>query len=175
MAGEFEVRERSIVLENISRFALACSFLGWVAATNVGWGQSLEALTWTSVSGCTSVPEVEFYLKSFPDGEHVRDARECLERLARSEPRFRFNDGCASCPELVLIPAGTYTMGSERRETGRASNEEPRHDVTIGVPIAVGTYEVTLGEFRRFVEETEHRPADSCYTLSDKDRRVGPA
>ena len=115
--------------------------------------ESLEALTWTSVSGCTSVPEVEFYLKEFPDGEHVRDARECLERLARSEPRFRFNDGCASCPELVLIPAGTYTMGSERRETGRTSSEEPRHDVTIGVPIAVGIYEVTLGEFRRFVEE----------------------
>ena len=133
-----------------------------------------EALTWTIVSGCTSVLEVELYLKEFPDGEHVRDARECLERLARSEPRFRFNDGCASCPELVLIPAGTYTMGSERRETGRTSSEEPRHDVTIGVPIAVGTYEVTLGEFRRFVEETEHRPADSCYTLSDKDGEWKP-
>ena len=158
--------QRSGMAKRFGRFAVAGVLCGWWGLGNLAWGQSLESMTWKSVSECTSVPEVEFYLKSFPDGQYVRDARECLVRLARSEPRFRFRDKCAECPELVLIPPGTYTMGSERRETGRSKYEEPRHEVTIGVPFAVGMHEVTRGEFDRFVKETGHWVDDSCFSMS---------
>ncbi len=54
----------------------------------------------------------------------------------------KFRD-CPECPELVVIPAGTYRMGSERGE----GDEKPVHDVRIGYPLAVGVFEVTFGEW----------------------------
>jgi len=53
---------------------------------------------------------------------------------------------------LRLIPGGSFTMGSERREQGRRSNEFPRK-VTLQRPFYLGTREVTNGEFRRFKAE----------------------
>lgn len=50
---------------------------------------------------------------------------------------------------LRLIPGGTFTMGSERREQGRRSNEFARK-VILQRPFYFGTREVTNGEFRRF-------------------------
>lgn len=50
---------------------------------------------------------------------------------------------------LRLISGGSFTMGSERREQGRRSNEFPRK-VTLQRPFYLGTREVTNGEFRLF-------------------------
>ena len=58
----------------------------------------------------------------------------------------RFRD-CAECPELVVVPAGTYMMGSPASEAGRERNEGPQHPVTIGAVFAVGVYEVTFAEW----------------------------
>jgi formylglycine-generating enzyme required for sulfatase activity len=38
---------------------------------------------------------------------------------------------CPDCPEMVGIPAGTFVMGSPRREAGRFDNEGPQHLVSI--------------------------------------------
>ena len=58
----------------------------------------------------------------------------------------RFRD-CAGCPELVVVPSGSYMMGSRSGEEGRFSDEGPVHRVRIAEPIAVGVYEVTFGEW----------------------------
>ncbi len=50
--------------------------------------------------------------------------------------------------EMVLIPAGTFTMGSPSSERGRDSNEEPQHDVTITQPFYLGKYEVTQAQWQ---------------------------
>ena len=50
---------------------------------------------------------------------------------------------------LRLIPTGSFTQGSERREQGRRANEFSRA-VTLARPFYLGTREVTNGEFRRF-------------------------
>ncbi|MCK6484024.1 MAG: SUMF1/EgtB/PvdO family nonheme iron enzyme [Phycisphaerae bacterium] len=55
--------------------------------------------------------------------------------------------------ELVLIPAGTFTMGSPQSEQMR-EDDEAQHQVTISRPFYMGKHEVTVGQFRRFVEET---------------------
>lgn len=68
---------------------------------------------------------------------------------------------CPDCPEMVIIPAGSFMMGSPEDEEGRAADEGPQHRVTIGAPFALGRYEVTRGQFSRFVSETDYE-AEGC-------------
>lgn len=68
-------------------------------------------------------------------------------------PGSRFQD-CPKCPEMVIVPAGSYRMGSLLWEGGRRKYEGPRHEVVIAVPFAIGRYEVTVAEFGWFVDET---------------------
>ena len=67
----------------------------------------------------------------------------------------RFRD-CEACPEMVVVPAGTLMMGSPASEEGRNNDEGPVHRVTIAQPFAVGVYEVTRGQYARFVSATGH-------------------
>ena len=70
---------------------------------------------------------------------------------------------CDECPEIVAIPAGTFTMGSPASEEGRYEREGPTHRVTIIRPFAIGVYEVTRDEYSRFVQATNHSSGDeSC-------------
>ena len=54
---------------------------------------------------------------------------------------------CAGCPLMVVVPAGSFRMGSPAGETNRDDDEGPVHRVTIGEPLAVGRYEVTFAEW----------------------------
>ena len=64
--------------------------------------------------------------------------RICVELGGQSS----FRD-CKTCPEMVVIPAGTFQMGSPVAETLRSSTEGPQHTMTIPRPFAVSKYEVT--------------------------------
>ena len=61
-------------------------------------------------------------------------------------PERVFQD-CAMCPEMIVVPAGSYMMGSPTSEAGRDNSEGPRHEVSIEYPLAVGVYEVTFAEW----------------------------
>jgi formylglycine-generating enzyme required for sulfatase activity len=50
-------------------------------------------------------------------------------------------------PEMVVVPAGRFMMGSRESEYHGRSNEEPQHEVTFARPFAVGRFAVTLGEW----------------------------
>lgn len=54
---------------------------------------------------------------------------------------------CDVCPELVVIPAGAFVMGSPPSEAGRDADEGPAHKVTLARPFALGKYEVTWDEW----------------------------
>ena len=54
---------------------------------------------------------------------------------------------CDQCPEMVVVPAGAFMMGSPAGEEGRFDNEGPQRKVRIGAPFAVGKYEVTFAEW----------------------------
>ncbi len=62
------------------------------------------------------------------------------------EVRQTFRD-CPECPEMVVVPAGSFLMGSPESEAGRYVDEGPVHRVTIARPFAVGVVEVTFGEW----------------------------
>ena len=51
---------------------------------------------------------------------------------------------CPDCPEMVIIPAGSFDMGSNNGEV----NEKPVHRVTIAKPFAMGMTEVTQGQWK---------------------------
>jgi len=57
-------------------------------------------------------------------------------------------------PEMIIIPAGRFEMGSPESEKGRSSRESPKHLVAIVHPFAIGRCEITVGQFRTFVNET---------------------
>jgi formylglycine-generating enzyme required for sulfatase activity/uncharacterized caspase-like protein len=54
---------------------------------------------------------------------------------------------CPRCPELVVVPAGRFRMGSPEDEAGRDENEGPQVGVVIPRPFAIGRFEVTFAEW----------------------------
>jgi len=56
---------------------------------------------------------------------------------------------CADCPEMVVIPAGSFEMGS--LDLGR--DESPVHRVTISHPFAMGKTEVTQKQWQAIMGE----------------------
>lgn len=64
-------------------------------------------------------------------------------------------DGSAG-PELVVLPAGSFTMGSAISEADRSAIEGPQHMVTLKA-FALGRYEVTVAQFRQFAEVSGYR------------------
>ena len=77
-----------------------------------------------------------------------------------------FSD-CDACPLMVVVPAGTVTMGSPASEEGPLDREGPQRSVTIPAPFAVGVHEVTFAEWDACVR------ADGCGGYVPDDRGWG--
>ena len=74
--------------------------------------------------------------------------------------------------DFVRIPAGSFAMGSaedpdalardypllERRRFEQLADEAPVHSVRISQAFYMGRHEVTVGQFRRFIEASGYRP-----------------
>jgi formylglycine-generating enzyme required for sulfatase activity len=73
-----------------------------------------------------------------------------------SKPGTVFRD-CPDCPEMVVVPPGRFLMGTDGGEKDRY--EGPVREVTIGYAFAAGRFELTNGQYRRFVEATGHKTA----------------
>ena len=67
--------------------------------------------------------------------------RECL---ARQEKDF--------CPRMVVVPAGSFVMGSPATESGHQPSEQPQHPVTIAKRFAVSEFELTSDEWDACVD-----------------------
>jgi formylglycine-generating enzyme required for sulfatase activity len=63
------------------------------------------------------------------------------------KPKDSFKECAKYCPEMIVIPAGEFTMGSPAREQGRYGNEGPQHKVTIGKSFAVSKFDVTFSDW----------------------------
>ena len=79
--------------------------------------------------------------------------------------------------QLSLIPAGKFTMGSriaaaemaERFNTApeHFAGEHPLHDVQVSQPFYLGSHEVSIGQFRTYIEESK------TFTTAESDGRGG--
>jgi formylglycine-generating enzyme required for sulfatase activity len=84
------------------------------------------------------------------------------ERESAWKARDTFKE-CADCPEMVVVPAGSFTMGSPASETGRSYDEGPQHTVRFARVFAVGRFAVTFAEWDACVRDggcNGYRPAD---------------
>ena len=85
------------------------------------------------------------------------------------KPKDIFKD-CPDCPEMVVVPAGEFMMGSESVWAPAAGgigahtsdSEKPVHKVTIARAFAVGKFEVTFAEWEACMAAggCKHRPGD---------------
>jgi formylglycine-generating enzyme required for sulfatase activity len=73
---------------------------------------------------------------------------------------------------MVVVPAGSFTMGSPEGEGDRTGDESPQHVVTIGKPFAVGKLHVTVDQFAAFVQKTGYRASSTCWTLEDGKQEI---
>ena len=80
------------------------------------------------------------------------------------KPGESFSDCSSTCPQMVVVPPGSYLMGSPANDPRQAKDgvEQPQHRVTIGYAFAVGKFEVTRNEFARFALETHLPDPDGC-------------
>ena len=87
-----------------------------------------------------------------------------MASAADTQPAGTTFRDCPECPEMVVVPEGSFRMGSPESEEGRHDEEGPVHPVAIGYRLAVGVHEVTRGEFARFVSATVRSMGNSCWT-----------
>lgn len=83
-----------------------------------------------------------------------------------SGPRGRFRD-LPEGPEMLLLPAGRFRMGSPPDEPGRSADpqEGPQREMRIARPFAIAAEAVTRALFSRFAAETGlvHRGIVRCH------------
>ena len=123
-----------------------------------------ETSFWDSIENSTDAADFDSYLRAYPNGRFALLARHRLAEL--TDPPIgageAFRD-CDGCPEMVVIPAGTFTMGSPASEDGRFDDDEgPQHRVTVS-SFALGATEVTFDEWETCVRGGgcgEYRPDD---------------
>ena len=94
------------------------------------------------------------------DTETIAQLRRSLEdaqRYAGFEPGQLLQDGIGSDafgPVMIVVPSGSFLMGSPDNEKDRLDNEGPRFRVNFSRGFALARNEISVGEFRGFVEQT---------------------
>jgi len=71
---------------------------------------------------------------------------------------------------MVLIPPGSFLMGSADSEKGRDSDEGPVHEVKISRAFAAGEFPITRGEWRAYLEASGRSGSKDCYGWSESKR-----
>ncbi len=77
----------------------------------------------------------------------------------------RVVEDCRQCPALLVIPAGSFTMGTAESEAGREPDEGPQHPVTISTDFAMGATEVTRAQFAAFVAALDFEIEPGCWYI----------
>src|SRR5262249_10191558 len=110
--------------------------------------------------------EPPVYLNPCGDGTAAasRSSSPCSLSLAQEralKPKDTFKE-CAACPEMVVVPVGSFMMGSPPGELRRKNTEGPQHRVTFAKPFAVGRFSVTFAEWNACVSDggCAHQPSD---------------
>lgn len=106
----------------------------------------------------------ETLITQLRDVDYQPDALSSLEAEIENIRRLRaypagstFSDDLSSGgsgPVMVVVPDGSFTMGSPSRERERSDSEGPQTTVTFAIPFALAEAEITVAQFRAFINDT---------------------
>jgi len=80
---------------------------------------------------------------------------------------------CPHCPEMVVVPAGRFTMGSPASEPERGDAEGPERQVNVR-QFAAGKFDVTRGQWAAFVRATHRRTTGGCAWAGPSNGKLDP-
>ncbi|MGB6172949.1 MAG: SUMF1/EgtB/PvdO family nonheme iron enzyme, partial [Xanthobacteraceae bacterium] len=84
-------------------------------------------------------------------------------------PTSQFKECAKDCPEMIVVPAGPFMMGSSASDMGNGALAQPVHIVTIGKAFAVSKFEVTFADWDACAAHGDCDPH-----ISDDDFGRGP-
>lgn len=90
----------------------------------------------------------------------LRERIELATHYGLFRPGQTFTDAMSSGgrgPAMIVIPHGAFRMGAPPGEPGSTDAERPTRPIRFERGLAVSRTEITVGEFRRFVQATGHR------------------
>ena len=116
----------------------------------------------------TLEPDTAPQVQKAVDSESTDVAKRLAVEADLRPPGTVFSD-CVGCPAMIVVPSGFFTLGSPQHEAGAYENERPMRPVAISESFAVGVYEVTRGEFGRFVGETGYAAEGGCSVFVEGD------
>ena len=70
-----------------------------------------------------------------------------------------FLESADKAPDIIVIPSGSFLMGSGGRTGDAFNNEQPRHRVTIARGFGMGVTEVSVEQFSLFIQRSGYRTA----------------
>jgi formylglycine-generating enzyme required for sulfatase activity len=131
---------------------MSVAIAGVIAITGLFWPEPTPVVT----------PPAPSVVPAQPDPIPVEDVPQPFEPLP--EPGTAIED-CDACPRMVVLPEGTATIGAQLTE-GTYEFETPERSITISRVFAMGESEVTVGQFRAFLDATGRRMS-GCRTVAD--------
>ena len=108
--------------------------VGWINQSYV-----VEQWRWYSISRPFMGAYVRPYVLS-RGGEAALKSKDSFRECAIDQSKD-------FCPEMIVVPAGSFIMGSPLTEAHRHGDEGPQHYVTIAKPFAVSKFELTFEEW----------------------------
>jgi formylglycine-generating enzyme required for sulfatase activity len=159
------------------------------APVRVQSADEIEQQAWNDTKGTDTISAYEAYKAGYPNGRYVASANIAIARLKNAAPSApavanrptpspvtppnanpipispgqTFRD-CSDCPEMVMIPSGSFMMGAPTRETERTPDQSPQHLVNLK-SVAFGKTPITRGQFAAFVNATNYVSSDGCFTV----------
>lgn len=154
-----------ILAEEIRRAGQTAESAFSAAQRRVAVATGRKQLPWTNnllynevcFAGCTPAASTVAAVSSRPAPTPLPPVS--TSRRVGEAFRDVFTSGSGQGPEMVVLPSGSFTMGSPATETGRNDDEAPQRTVRIGYEFAVGKYEVTWGQYSACVSAGACRSA----------------
>jgi formylglycine-generating enzyme required for sulfatase activity len=114
-----------------SLFAIIVGLIGWIEQSYIA-----DEWHWLTVTRPYAAQQVWPYVLS-------------AAREHELKPGDSFKECAQDCPEMVIVPAGSFMMGATEKEISVPGykSEIPQHTVTIAKPFAVSRYQLRFADW----------------------------
>ncbi len=157
--------------QNTAQAASQANWVKWQAGMNKAYAEvasfsgaaALQTAAWERFLGAYAQDNPFSGEDDAMRGRGRTKLLEAQKRMAAPTAANKSFKDCDDCPEMVVIPPGSFMLGSPATEKERDGNEGPQRRVTIGAAFAVGKYTVTFDQWEACTGVGScraHRPND---------------